>query len=180
MRLSRDVSTLEPHYDAVVVGSGYGGGVAASRLARMGLKVAVLERGREFEVGDFPDTILEATEQLQTSAGPIHTGSRLGLFDLHLGRDIHVLVGCGLGGTSLINANVSLPPDQRVWEDPAWPLELVGDDTLEEGYRRAMRMLRPAPYPNTGKHGPLTKPDRLASAAVRRQRQAHIAAPRLR
>ena len=49
---------------------------------------------------------------------------------MHVGRDMHVLVGCGLGGTSLINANVSLPPDPRVWEDPRWPAELFADDAL--------------------------------------------------
>ena len=52
-RLSRSIADLKIHYDAVVVGSGYGGGVAASRLARMGRRVAVLERGREFAIGDF-------------------------------------------------------------------------------------------------------------------------------
>ncbi len=54
-RLSRSIADMKIHYDAVVVGSGYGGGVAASRLARMGRRVAVLERGREFAIGDFPD-----------------------------------------------------------------------------------------------------------------------------
>ena len=52
--LGRPATELGPEYDAVVVGSGYGGGTAASRLARMGFKVAVLERGREYLPGEYP------------------------------------------------------------------------------------------------------------------------------
>ena len=46
-RLSRPVPMMRPEYDAVVVGSGYGGGVAASRMARAGKSVALLEMGKE-------------------------------------------------------------------------------------------------------------------------------------
>jgi len=53
-RLARSLEHAQPHYDVIVVGSGYGGGVAASRLARAGKRVAVLERGREFVTGEFP------------------------------------------------------------------------------------------------------------------------------
>jgi cholesterol oxidase len=163
MRLSISLDELQPEYDAIVVGSGYGGGVAASRLARIGLKVAVLERGREFALGAFPDTMKEATEELQYTLGDHRHGRRTGLYDLNLGRDMHVLTGCGLGGTSLINANVSLPPDPRVWEDPRWPSAILSEGTLEEGFQRAKRMLRPVPYPNTV---PLEKRARLAAAAT--------------
>jgi cholesterol oxidase len=162
MRLSSSLDELKPEYDAIVIGSGYGGGVAASRLARIGLKVAVLERGREFALGTFPDTMEEATGEMQYTLGDRRHGSRTGLFDLHLGRDMHVLTGCGLGGTSLINANVSLPPDPRVWEDPRWPPAILAEGTLEEGYRRATRMLRPVPYPNTVR---LDKRARLQASA---------------
>lgn len=164
MRLSRPIDGLKPSYDAVVVGSGYGAGVAASRLARMGLSVAVLERGREIPVGEFPDTAPEALTELQYTLNGRHEGRRTGLFDLHVGRDMHVLVGCGLGGTSLINANVSLPPDPRVWDDPRWPPELFGDDALNEGFERARAMLRPVPYPGAR---PLAKLARLEEAAER-------------
>jgi len=148
-RLSKSIADLKLRYDVIVVGSGYGGGVAASRLARCGKSVAVLERGREFAIGDFPDRMIEAQEQFQVSQGGAHiSGSRLGLYDLHLGNDIHVFVGCGLGGGSLINANVSLPPDPRVWDDPVWPAEIAGDQTRQEGFARAQEVLRPVPYPD--------------------------------
>jgi cholesterol oxidase len=76
----------------------------------------------------------------------MRSGSRTGLFDFRLGADIHVLVGCGLGGGSLINAGVALTPDPRVFADPAWPEELVADGLLELGFKRAASMLRPSRY----------------------------------
>ena len=69
-----------------------------------------------------------------------------GLFDFRLGSDIHVLVGCGLGGGSLINAAVGLRPDPRVFADAAWPDEVRDDGLLEQGFARASAMLRPARY----------------------------------
>ena len=164
MRLSRDLDRLKPRYDAIVIGSGYGAGVAASRLARMGLSVAVLERGREIPVGEFPDSVPDAVREFQYTINGVHEGRRTGLFDLHVGRDVHVLVGCGLGGTSLINANVALSPDHRVWEDPRWPHELFADDSLNQGFERAKAMLRPLPFPAKT---PLAKLDRMAEAAKR-------------
>ena len=53
-RLAKDIASLKTHYTVVVVGSGYGAGVAASRLARAGQSVCVLERGRELRPGEYP------------------------------------------------------------------------------------------------------------------------------
>jgi cholesterol oxidase len=98
--LSSPLDALKPAYDVVVVGSGYGGGVAASRLARAGLRVCVIERGREFVTGEFPNRLPELRRELQIVGGKMRSGRRTGLFDFRLGSDIHVLIGCGLGGGS--------------------------------------------------------------------------------
>ena len=145
-RLSSAPSELKRAYDVVVVGSGYGGGVAASRLARAGQSVCVIEKGKEFLTGEFPSRLPELRRELQLNGGKMRSGSRTGLFDFRLGADIHVLVGCGLGGGSLINAGVALKPDPRVFADPAWPEEVSGDGLLELGFMRAASMLRPARY----------------------------------
>jgi cholesterol oxidase len=153
-RLSSSAGNVAPEYPIVVVGSGYGGGIAASRLARAGQRVCVLERGREYLRGEFPDTEVEAARETQATLphqGVLggRLGSPLALLDFHVDKEINVLRGCGLGGTSLINANVALEADPKVFADPRWPPELIADlDTrLQEGYRHAREVLDPKPYP---------------------------------
>ena len=150
-KLSSGSTAPASHYDAVVVGSGYGAGVAASRLARMGFSVCILERGREYAPGQFPNSLSSATGEFQAELPWHRVGSRLGLFDLRVNRDISVMVGCGVGGTSLINGNVMLKPDRRILQDASWPRQLRGDvdSLLQEGYRRAERMLQPISYPQS-------------------------------
>lgn len=164
-RIARPLSQLKSHYDAIVVGSGYGGGAAASRLARMRLRVALLERGPERLPLEFPDTPAAATGEAQVHSAKGHLGRAGGLFDLHVGEDINVLVGCGLGGTSLINANVALRADPRLFDDPAWPAGL-SDADLDTGYERALAMLAPRPYPDDDRAWPkLNKLEAMKAAA---------------
>ncbi len=147
-KLSSDISELRSHYEIVVVGSGYGGAIAASRLARAGRDVCLLERGRERWPGEYPETAWEGVRDLQMHGPQGQHGNPTALFDIRLGP-VGALVGCGLGGTSLINANVSKEPDERTWSEPCWPPALVADrhDGLEAGYERARQMLRPKPTP---------------------------------
>ncbi len=147
--ISSPLQNIGDRYDVVVVGSGYGGGIAASRLARAGRRVCVLERGREIRPGEYPDTQLEAALEFQLDAPAGHIGSHVGMFDFHANQDMHVLVGCGLGGTSLINANVYMRPEPRVLQAPEWPEAFRADveGGLEQGYRRAEAMLTPGAFP---------------------------------
>src|ERR1700675_2883588 len=93
--LSTPISEIQPHYDVVVVGSGYGGSIAASRMARAGQSVCLLERGKEFQPGEYPDTAEEAMGEMQFHfpSGEIpkgYPGARNGLYDFHFHEDIHV------------------------------------------------------------------------------------------
>jgi cholesterol oxidase len=169
IRLARALTDLKPHYDAVVVGSGYGGGVAASRLARAGKRVAVLERGREYLPGEFPTRFPELRRELQVTGKRLRLGAPAALYDVRLGADMHILIGCGLGGGSLINAGVALWPDARVLSDATWPPEVSADGLLEEGLARARRWLRPARDPEAAAH---TKFRALARAAATLERAA--------
>ncbi len=146
-RLASSLAALKSHYDVVVVGSGYGGGIAAARLARAGKSVCVLERGREFLAGEFPGRFPDLRREMQVEARSWSSGSPSALYDVRMGDDVHVLVGCGLGGGSLVNAGVTLRPDPRVFADPIWPGQLAQDGLLDEGYARARRWLRPARDP---------------------------------
>src|SRR5215472_15360426 len=107
-RLSSPFELMKDHYQVVVVGSGYGGSIVASRLARAGQEVCVLEQGREFQPGEYPSTLAAATAELQVDMPEFHLGSRTGLYQVVVNPDINVFKGCGLGGTSLVNANVAI------------------------------------------------------------------------
>lgn len=136
------------HYSVVVVGTGYGGAVAADRIARAGQDVCILERGKELHPGEYPNSLLSALRQIQVHTPKGARGPSAGMFDFHVGRDITVLSGCGLGGTSLINGNVALAPGDPVFADDRWPEPFRNDPELLKPFMRAARdMLGSNPYP---------------------------------
>jgi cholesterol oxidase len=138
-------------YDIVIIGSGYGGAILAARLAAAEWPAAgrpsicVLERGKEWLPGTFPDRLLDGAEAVRSDLEP------LGLYDFHLGADIAVIQGSGLGGTSLVNANVAYQPDREVFDDVHWPQALRDDrDTgrLQQFYDRALATLHARRHPD--------------------------------
>ena len=110
---------IRPNYDAVVVGTGFGGAVAACRLAQAGLSVAVLERGRRYDHNPFPRNWNNPYDGWLWS-------SDQGLFDVKLCQEMTVVQAAGLGGGSLIYANVQMRAPAAVFEQ-GWP----------RGYNRA-------------------------------------------
>lgn len=166
-KIASQISNIKDTYDVVVIGSGYGGSIAASRLSRAGQQVCLLERGEEKLPGDYPDTLMKAKGEFQINTPKRQIGPDTGLFDMHVYDDIQILVGCGLGGTSLINANVSIKPEPRIFEDDRWPeiirKEFVDNESLlTKGYALAEFMLKPNPLPSDIK---LKKLDALEMAA---------------
>lgn len=153
--IAADYGKIEKHKacQVLVIGSGYGGSIVASRLARAGQRVCVLERGQELRPGEYPTDLAGIQEQTQVRTdNPNHPliGQPTALFDLRVNEDMNVLIGCGLGGTSLINANVALKLDEAVFERDglAWP-SVFRDDPglLEPYYKLAREALGSNPYP---------------------------------
>ncbi len=128
-------------YQFAIVGSGYGGSIMAARLAtalNQPHAVCVLERGKEWLPGDFPDDVPGILRHTRSSANP------LGLYEFLAYRDISVIKGSGLGGTSLINANVAIVPDPEVFELAGWPRSIRYED-MKAYYQRAAAVLRARP-----------------------------------
>lgn len=159
--LSTSVGKLAASYDVVVVGTGYGGSIVARRLAeesrnraRSGgrpFSVCVLERGLELRPGMYPTTLLEVLGQVRTESrfGPL--GRKQALFDLRIQDDVTVLVGCGLGGTSLINASVMLRPESKFWPEDvlaSWPKSLQRSGVLDRYFQAVERELGVRPTPD--------------------------------
>ncbi len=138
-------STLDPagQFDVLIIGSGYGASMMAARLApqlQPGRRLAIVERGREWVPGEFPDTFAgindEARGQL-LGRGRRTIVNPLGLHNVIMNDEVNVWTGSGLGGGSLINANVALLPDREVFSRFRWPRELADRDVLNPYFQTA-------------------------------------------
>lgn len=132
--------------DVVIVGSGFGGSVAALRLAEKGYRVRVLEAGRRFEDDDFAKTSWDVRRYLWA---PL-----LGCFGvqrIHRLPHVMILAGAGVGGGSLHYANTLYEPGDAFFSDRQWPKDTARQSELTPHYATAKRMLGVVDrWPHTG------------------------------
>ncbi|SCK26627.1 Choline dehydrogenase [Variovorax sp. HW608] len=139
----------EPHFDVLIVGSGYGGAMALNELAGWGvegrpLRIAMLERGLEYLPGSFPSAMADLAGHVRFSrTGHASVmGRTWGLFDLRLGSDVNVVLANGLGGGSLINAGVMAAPLPGVFADRRWPAGIRKDHGLMDALAEVRQQLQ--------------------------------------
>ena len=128
-------------YDLIVIGSGFGGAVTSCRLAEAGLRVLVLERGRRWGPDSFPRKIGDPWVW-----DPVHPEKKNGWLDFRVQRGVSVAQGAGVGGGSLIYANVVIEPPAALFDD-GWP-EVITFAELKPYYQRVDAMLRPRVVPD--------------------------------
>ena len=142
-------------YDVVVIGSGFGGAVSACRLAEAGRSVLVLERGRRWAPEDYPREPHDAWVWDQDEPH-----KQNGWIDLRFMDDMWVAQGAGVGGGSLIYANISIDAKPSSF-NAGWPSE-INYDVLAPHYARVRDMLGSGPLPD----GQLTQRFKLMKRAA--------------
>lgn len=125
---------MSTRFGVIVIGSGFGGAVTACRLAEKGMKVLVLERGRRWDPKDYPRGPGDAWIY-----DPDEPHKQNGWIDLRVFPDMVVVQGAGVGGGSLIYANVSVEPKKEIFNQ-GWPPEITYDE-LRPYYDKVGKML---------------------------------------
>jgi cholesterol oxidase len=123
-------------YDYIVIGSGFGGSVAACRLVEKGYSVAVIEMGKRWRAEDFPTTTWNLRRWLWRP--------RLGLYGFYNMRPFrHVMILCGnaVGGGSITYANTLLSPPESVWNEGSWQGLADWQREMPAHYATARKML---------------------------------------
>ncbi len=156
-------------YDYVIIGSGFGGSVSALRLAEKGYKVLVIEKGKRLTEKDFPHTNWNVKRWFWKPALRF-----FGLFKLTFFRHVTVMSGVGVGGGSLVYANVLMKPKPEFFRAASWMHLANWEEELQEHYATALTMLGAVPCPRleTGDRalkalaGQIGKADRLEPVNV--------------
>ncbi len=130
------MSSPELDYDYIVIGSGFGGSVAAHRLTEKGYRVAVMEMGRRWRAEDFPRTSWSLRRWIWRPGLALH-----GFFNITPFRHVMILHGCAVGGGSITYANTSLEPKAGIWDQGTWAGLADWKREMPAHYATARRML---------------------------------------
>ncbi len=127
---------MQPDYDVLIIGSGFGGSVSALRLTEKGYRVGVLEAGPRYADEEFAKTSWNLRKFLWMP--------KLGMYGIqriHLLRNVMILAGAGVGGGSLNYANTLYVPPDPFFNDPQWKHITDWRAELMPHYEQAQRML---------------------------------------
>ncbi len=127
---------MQPDYDVLIIGSGFGGSVSALRLTEKGYRVGVLEAGRRFADADLAKTSWNLRKFLWMPQLGMY-----GIQRIHLLRNCMILAGAGVGGGSLNYANTLYVPPEQFFADPQWKDITDWRAELMPHYDQAKRML---------------------------------------
>jgi cholesterol oxidase len=133
-------------FDAIVIGSGFGGAVVACRAAERGMKVLVLERGRRWAAKDYPRK--PGDPWVYSTNNPARQN---GWLDLRLFPQMAVAQAAGVGGGSLTYSNVALEAHPSLFKN-GWPKDITYDE-LKPYYDKVARVMNLQTLPD----GQLTK-----------------------
>lgn len=133
---------LKPHYDFIIIGSGFGGSVSALRLSEKGYKVLVIEKGKKFESTDFPKTNWNLRKWLWLPQLKMFGIQKLTFF-----RHVSILSGVGVGGGSLVYANTLPKPKTEFFNHGSWAKLANWEMELAPFYDMAWTMLGAAVNP---------------------------------
>lgn len=161
---------MRSSYDAVVIGSGFGGAVAGCRLAQAKLNVAILERGRRYGRGEFPRDWNDPINGWQWAVGQ-------GLFDVRPFGEMTIVQGAGWGGGSLIYANVHLRAPADLFQS-GWPAG-YSRAALDPYYDLVAYMLDIAPITASSHLGVPPKAQWMKQVAGRLGREAQFCYPNI-
>ncbi len=125
-----------PSHDFIIIGSGFGGSVAALRLAEKGYDVLVLERGKRYTAENFPKTNWNVRKFLWMPSLRF-----FGFMGINFLDDIMILNGSGVGGGSLVYASTHIKPTDSFFNAPEWRGLANWKEELEPCFEVANRML---------------------------------------
>ena len=148
---------MSKKFDVIIIGSGFGGAVTACRLAEAGAKVLVLERGRRWQVKDYPRQAGDAWLYEHTYPQKFN-----GWLDLRIYKGMLVAVGAGVGGGSLCYSSVVMKATPQRFEE-GWPPEITYDELLPY-YEKVRTMMNVREIPS----GQYTKRYKLLRQAAKK------------